>query len=1483
MGAFFGKIGSWIAVNKIKALIIGLVAAIAIGGTTTGIILAAGGSDDNGSDGRQVPVYQGMSITSVQKSATLPSYNTDGKNGVDYDKDNGNHNGHFKGDHTGKDEAIDEENPYPENAENETLEEEAKSSLNVIGSAEDIYYATPNEDIYINIHISNPDSFEIMSFTLNGKKYSSYMFEEGSDMETIILKYNVGDASGIVEYTIDAIKYVDGTEIKDVIIDGNKTVMAGIKTENQISANVSAVDIGTNSLSFNVYVKDNDKLVEFSGGALKAVIYDGFAILAQKDLAVGDNAISFEGLKTNTLYQYAIVGYYDDLSGDGFKMNVLYKDAFYTYSVVLFDNIVIGQEGLTFSYLWHEDHIGKTISALKLYCGTALVQAPAAGSTEITGLLSGVTYKLVAEYKNGENTESIYLEFTTKAKAAPDFSITNTGKTHTSLGFSVNVTDTDSVGAITKVELIHGTESVALGNTATHTISDLLSNNDYTLKVTYTYDLNDGVGSRTIVRELTAKTDAKAAPEIAVNAPTKTQTSVGFTITKTDTDNVGAITKIELYKGNELVKAADNISVREFTGLLSNNAYTVKVTYVYDLNDGEGAHTVTKELAITTDAKAVPEIAVNAPTKTQTSVGFAITETDTDNVGAITKIELYKGNELVKAADNINAREFTGLLSNNAYTVKVTYVYDLNDGEGAHTVTKELAITTDAKAAPTFTVNNESITTNAITAEYDISDVDSILSHYKVELYNGEALVSENTEKKINFTALSYYTNYTVKFTYKYDLNDGNGEQISVYDYDFKTLPYIDVTECSIENTSAVSEGETIFMSVKLDNPLGMTIESVVINGETYSVTTSSTAKKIFVEIVYNGQFAGGDTYLKIDRVNAKLDGGNYIANPESELSDNVFINGKLDVVKIELVNKDFEVFDWAFPSDAVYVLITLNNPTGYTVDSIVQAGTDVGLYYGNSNVTSLTKLDNNRLYYPVNLSNGWNYRSLSSLSYRNEYIEKTITYSNMHTNYAYRVASDEIKYISTPADLLNMDDRYYYELKNDIDLAGLHWQGNVFYGVLDGKGYSIKNMSFVGTIKNTNAYLGLFSQGSGVIQNVNIVEATIIAEITSDDGNGYVACCGGLIGYTNGQLNIHGCTVDEDTVINVKNNVGSAYAGGLVGYVYDSTSITNCSNSGNVSLSATGSHAFAGGLVGDAGSSTLTNCTNSGNVNASATGSHAFAGGLVGDASSSTLTNCTNSGNVSADTAGDYAYAYAGGLVGYVESSSTLTITNCTNSGNVSASATGYSSYAGGLVGDASSSTLTNCTNSGNVSANSTDSPAFAGGLVGSAGSSTLTNCTNSGSVSASAAGHYSYAGGLVGNVYYDSTLTITNCSNSGSVSADATDSSAYAGGLVGYVYLGSTLTITNCTHSGNVSASATGYRAYTGGLVGDVSSSSTLTITNSYSLVSGNRYNGESCTLEQLNSKEFYTDVLGWSEDDWDFSELDVENGKCPIPKMN
>jgi len=1439
------------------------------------LVIFTGCGDD---EEKQVPVYQGMSITKAGKSAAYLDSSiellSDNGNG-----NNGNHNGHYKGDHADKNDTVDESNPYPDNEAGENIEEEIKSSLNVIGSPTAIYYATPGEDIYINIHIDNPDSFEIMSFTLNGKKYSSYMFEDGSDMETIVLKYNVGTESGIVEYTIDAIKYIDGEEIKDVVIDGDKTVMAGIRTENQVSAEVTELTIDTNSLSFKTRIKDNDSLVEFSGGALKAVIYDGFEIIAEKDLTLGENSVSFDGLKTNTLYQLAIVGYYDDLSGEGFKMNILHKDAFYTDSVVLFDNITVGQENVTFSLLWHENFAEKALASLKLYKGEKLISDLNVSAVEATKLLSNNTYKLVAEYENLGKTESIYLEFTTAAKATPEISLVNPTKTQTSVGFDINEVDTDNVGEITKIELVHKNGTVAAENLDQRAFANLLSNNAYTVKLTYVYNLNDGEGEHTVTKELDITTEAKATPEISLVNPTKTQTSVGFEINEVDTDNVGALAKIELVHKNGTV-AAESLDQRAFANLLSNNAYTVKLTYVYDLNDGEGEHTVTKELSITTDTKATPEISLVNPTKTQTSVGFGINEVDTDNVGALAKIELVHKNGTV-TAEKLDQRTFANLLSNNAYTVKLTYVYDLNDGDGEHTVTRELLITTDAKAVPGFTVKNENITTDSINAEYDTTDVDGILSYLKVELYKGSELISDSADNKINFTALNCYTDYTVKFTYKYNLNDGNGEQTATYGYDFKTLPYINVTECSIANTSAVSEGETIFMSVKLDNPLGMAVESVIINGETYAVTGASTTNKIFVEIVYNGQFAGGDTYLKIDKVNAKIDNTSLTVEPKTELSDNVFINGKLEVLKMEFVNEAFEPIDWAFPSEQLYVLITLDNPTGYNIDSLTQ----IDNWSGSKNTTSLTRLDDSRWYYTVEKGQiGETVLQLESVSYSNDYISKTLTYSSLSAS-CFIVTSDETVYVSSPEDLKNMNGGYYYELTQDIDLSGLEWLPNNFSGAFDGKGYSVKNMSFVGTVKNKEAHLGLFAYGRGVIHNLNLKEATVIAEVTSDDGNKYNAYCGGILALAE-CTTIRNCTVDKYSVFTVK-NTETNYTGGLVGFAYEVT-ITNCYNEGTISASS--EYCRIGGLVGEGNNITITSCYNTGTV--SAGGDYCFTGGLIGYSSIVTITSCYNTGTVS-------GAHRVGGLVGYA---SVVTTTSSYNTGTVSAS--GHFCEEGGLFGYAYDATITSCYNKGAVSANGNSCKA--GGLVAVSNSSTtITNCYNKGAVSAN--GNSCKAGGLVAES--NGNTTITNCYNKGTVSSN--EGTCYVGGLVGIVGWGTAISLTSCYNQGSVSAT------HPGGLIGFIEYETDVTIKNClntgslesyYTDSSGNLYSGsitsqhsgsvaentyslykggvggwnaEDCTLEQLSSKEFYTETLGFSEEIWDFSELDAENGKYPTLK--
>ncbi len=903
---------------------------------------------------KQVPVYEGMTVsTTYQSSAaeaggvTMLSASSSGRTQIDFLKDdNGNHNGHNK-------------KPVED-----IVEDKFSSSLTV--PEQHMYYAKPSQDIYITVHISNPDSFEILSFTLNGKKYSSYMFEDGSDMENLILKVTVpAGAEGITEYTIDAIKYVDGTAIKDVRMEGNRTVKVGVYSAGkQPTAQIADEIIGINDISFTASINDRLDLIKMSEGNIFVVICDNNSVIYKQELNPDEvNNIKFDSLIMDTTYRYAIVANYDSLDGTSFSTHILYEKEFTTKNIVAFKPASITQSSISFTLEWEESFENKVIDSLALYRGEEKVQELDVNATSVDGLLSNNEYRLVATYTNKGEIETSDLMFTTQAKAEPVFTFKNMAS------------------------------------------------------------------------------------------------------------------------------------------------------------------------------------------------------------------EMY-----------------------------------------------------------------------SISGEYDITNIDDTLISYKVELYRGVELVKENTDKEIAFDSLDYYTDYTVKISYTFDVNDGKGVQEKAVEYAIKTLPYIDVTECKIANTSAVSEGDTIFMQVKLDNPLNMSVESVIVNGETYNVTGASTTNKIFVEIVYNGQFAGGDTHIKIDKVNAKIDSTTLAVAPKTELSDNVFINGKLEVLKLEFVNENLEPIDWAFPSETVYVMIMLDNPTGYTVDNI----------NGNSNI-ALTKLDDNHWYYKPDTwgFGGWRTVSLESLSYKNEYVEKTLTYSNMNIS-CYVVESDNTVYISAPDDLKNMNGSYYYELTNDIDLSGIEWIGNDFNGVFDGKGYSIKNMSFVGTIKNTIAYLGLFSTSNGVIQNTNVSEATIIADITADDGNIYEAYCGGLVSAAAdyGRLKIHRCSVDENSIFNVK-SVGAAYVGGLIGYASDTT-ITNCANSSSVSamtmctISNDNSSACAGGLIGFAmqayDSIVITNSYNSGNVviAESVYGYRVGAGGLVGGNYHATIfiANSYNSGNINA--------IHCGGILGH-------------------------------------------------------------------------------------------------------------------------------------------------------------------------------------------------------------------------------------------
>ena len=332
------------------------------------------------------------------------------------------------------------------------------------------------------------------------------------------------------------------------------------------------------------------------------------------------------------------------------------------------------------------------MSAISLWQNGAKVQDVDTGATRIDGLKSNNEYTLEATYKNLQNQdETISIEFVTYAKAVPTVEIANAQSTQTQVSFELNITDTDNVGAITKIELLHGEDAPIVAETSDiRAFENLFSNNDYTVKVTYNYDLNDGVGEQQIVKTTDIKTKAKVAPTVEIANVQSTQTEVSFELNVTDTDNVGAISKIELLHGEDKPVVAEN-NARSFENLLSNNDYTVKVTYTYDLNDGVGEQQIVKTADIKTKAKAMPSATIGNLNSTQNTIECDVAYTDIDSVGSIVEIALYRLENKVKSVPFATHVSFDGLESGKEYKVVVEYKYDLNDGNG------EITANVDAK------------------------------------------------------------------------------------------------------------------------------------------------------------------------------------------------------------------------------------------------------------------------------------------------------------------------------------------------------------------------------------------------------------------------------------------------------------------------------------------------------------------------------------------------------------------------------------------------------------------------------------------------------------------------------------------------------------------------------------------------------------------------------------------------------------------
>ncbi len=551
----------------------------------------------------QVPIYTGMSASGegqstaygnglVPLSALIPLDNQN------FEGNNGNH-----GTNNPNKKPINDiiEEPTTEAPETTVLPD---GTIEVIPT-EELYYAKPDEDIFITIHFDNPDDYKIMSFKLNGVPYADYMFEYGSDYENIIIKVNVGETEGLVDYTIDAIQYADREILKYVEMQGDPTLTIGVATEKQPKAEITNEIIGINDFSAKVEISDEISLLEKTNGTVSALISDGEKIISFKPLTVGEiNEIKFEDLKTSTYYQYAIVAVYDALDGQGFTNHILYQKEFTTREVLAFSGVSSDKTSISFTTLFNENAETKEITAITLYLDGEKVRDMETDATHIDGLLSDSEYTVVITYINKGQPETISRSIKTLAKIKPEVILSQKGEsTQTSFEFDLVYSDPDAVGQITMVELLHGEdETVLAGNLDVREFEDLLSNNEYTVKVTFSFDLNDGVGETIATETLTVKTKAKTIPTYGLADYVSECESVAFDIEeKFDPDGIGEIVKAELYNPDgSFNRVLDMSSKITLDDLVPMDIYVVLIVFECDLNDGKGTLTKTIEASVST-------------------------------------------------------------------------------------------------------------------------------------------------------------------------------------------------------------------------------------------------------------------------------------------------------------------------------------------------------------------------------------------------------------------------------------------------------------------------------------------------------------------------------------------------------------------------------------------------------------------------------------------------------------------------------------------------------------------------------------------------------------------------------------------------------------------------------------------------------------------------------------------------------------------
>ncbi|MDD7314980.1 MAG: leucine-rich repeat protein, partial [Bacilli bacterium] len=724
--------------------------------------------------------------------------------------------------------------------------------LDVITTERVEYYAKKGEKFNIVVHLYNPTEYEILSFTLNERKYQSYEFKEGSNSTELIIEVDAGMKPGLKEYTIDAIKYVDKTEIKDVRMDGKRTVKAGIKYDVLPTATVIEEAITSTSYSSIIELKDDNNLMNTQNG-MYFFLYDGTNIVYNTLLKVGLNNISYDNLQMGSNYEYMIIGIYDDFSGKGKQAVNLGSKKFASLDGFIVEDATCTKNSISLSI--KEESNKATINEINLLIGEEIVRTiNNIDNVVFENLLTNTNYTVQVVYSyefEGATRKNTYtLEYKTLENNRPTFEIESLTSDKYSISYKVTSSDIDNVVTKKQFNLYLNDLLIKKSENEEDVFNELLSNNNYTLEVVYLYDLLDGKNEQTVTVKRNIKTVALEVPKVDI-VTTSSINQISISQMVTDIDNIIKISNPRVLNSITAQVSMDENYNCLINAINSNTTYQIELTYVYDLNDGNGENKVTRVVEVST-LKDTPKVSLNITDVKSTSALLMVNVYDINQTGSIKEILLYKGATLIK---NLSLTDYniTGLTSNSEYKVVLVYGYDLSDGAGANEIKKEIDFKT-LKETPDVSLKLEPSKTE-INVKPVIKDIDKAGMIRCVELYRNNILVDTKTEDYI-FTNLLSNTTYTVKLYYVYDLNNGQDEMVLTSDIitTSKIVPTVDVTFISNKNNISYEVSYT-----DIENTLK--IESIKLFKDNVEILSSDVLNSIFSNLYSNTTYEIRVTY----------------------------------------------------------------------------------------------------------------------------------------------------------------------------------------------------------------------------------------------------------------------------------------------------------------------------------------------------------------------------------------------------------------------------------------------------------------------------------------------------------------------------------------------------------------------------------------------------------------------------------------------